>query len=220
MQRRTAVVVLAVVQLASVALGYTDVRVKFVSPRTIEEPGLIAMQVMLTNLGDGVALPQRLDVLIKPFGYGDYRENIPIGVGESQAVTLFPWVYGGDTETCMAYITYPEDMNHHNDTDVVIVNSAGVSDRAEMEPGAGMNLTLSPSPLTGNTLHVGYSLNRAGPVNVTLFDIAGRPVATRRFVADRAGELPLDLRSLSAGVYLVRLDDGHRSVMQKLVVQR
>jgi hypothetical protein len=177
------------------------------------------MVVKLTNIGNVSALVSRLDMHIQPLGRSEYREDIPIPVGANQVVTL-PWVYSGGTETCTAYITYPTDVNHHNDTDVVIVNAAGISGREEMEPCAGMSLALSPSPLAGNVLHVEYSLNQAGPAKVTLFDISGRPVVTRRFVADRAGELPLDLRFLSGGVYLVRLDGGQRSLVQKLVVQR
>jgi hypothetical protein len=205
-------------------------------------------------------------------------------------VSLAFWVCPvGAHETCTAYITYPADSNHANDTDVVVVNAAGISgsldapaytldvaveivsprtsevpglipvvvkltnmgdtvvlvprldvkidptgyrdyrvdipvavgeNRVEMEPHAGMSLTLLPSPLAGNVLHVEYSLNQAGPANVTLFDISGRPVAKRDFVADRTGELPLDLHLLSGGVYLVRLEDGHQSLVRKLVVQR
>ena len=215
MQRRTAAVVLAVVLLASVALGYTDVGVEFVSPRTSEEPGLIAIQVMLTNLGDGAALPQRLDVLIKPSTYADYREDVPIGVGESQAVTLAPWVYGGGFETCMAYITYSEDENHHNDTDIVIVNRlAGLSE------GGRTDMDKSPGRLSRSIARMTCCVSHAEPLNVTLFDIKGRAVIASRLDAAEGGQSSLDLRGLRSGVYLVRLDDGRRSVVQKLVVQR
>jgi hypothetical protein len=83
----------------------------------------------------------------------------------------------------------------------------------------GMRLTLSPSPLTGKVLRVEYSLNQAGPANVTLFDITGRAVAKGNFIGARAGQLSLDLYFLSAGVYLVRLDDGHRALTQKLIIE-
>ena len=197
-----------------------DVETQIVSPTESETTGLVPVAIKLTNQGDTAALVPRLDVRIQPTGYMDYRENIVVAVGESTVVAMSPWVFlTGGTEICTAYITYPADLNHHNDTDVVIVNPSGISGRVEMEPYAGTSLTLLPSPLAGNVLHVEYSLNQAGPAAVTLFDISGRPAVTRRFVAARAGELPLDLRSLNAGVYLVRLDDGHRSLVQKLVVQ-
>jgi len=197
-----------------------DVAVEAVSPTTSEDPGLVTIAFKLTNVGNVFAFVPRLDVHIQPSGYSDYREGIAIGIGANQVVTLSPWVYSGGTETCTAYITYPEDMNHHNDTAVVIVNGTGISGRAETEHCAGMSMTLSPSPLAGNVPHIEYGLKQAGPASVTLFDITGRPVATHRFVADRSGELLLDLHLLSGGVYLVRLEDGQRSLVQKLVVQR
>jgi hypothetical protein len=115
---------------------------------------------------------------------------------------------GGNTRELWVYVYVPEQLEG--------VQSS-VTGRVE---DAGMSLTLTPSPLVGNVLRIGYSLNQAGPASVTLFDVSGRAVAKRGFVAVRAGQLPLDLRRLSAGVYLVRLDDGHQSVVQKLVVQR
>jgi hypothetical protein len=238
MPSRTVLVVLTIALCATLALGTgfrasgrpggcldafadtLDVAVEIVSPTTSEDPGLVTVAVRLTNVGNVLALVPRFDVHIQPPGYSDYRENIAIGIGANQVVTLSPWVYSGGTETCTAYITYPEDMNHHNDTAVVIVNATGISGPAEMEPHAGMSLALLPSPLAGNVLHVGYSLNQAGPAKVTLFDISGRPVAKRDFAGTSTGELPLDLHLLSGGVYLVRLDDGHQSVVRTLVVQR
>jgi hypothetical protein len=199
---------------------YVDVATEIVSPRDTEVPGLIAVRVRLTNNGNLPALVSRLDVRITSFYYSDNRENIMIGVGENQVVTWVPWSYTGGTETCTAWITYPADMNPSNDTDVVIINAAGIEDWTEMGLDAGMSFGLSPSPLAGNVLHIEYSLTQAGPASVTLFDISGRPVAKRDFVADRAGKVSLDLRRLGGGVYFVRLEDGQRNVVQKIVVQR
>ncbi len=215
MQRRTAAVVLAGVVLASVALGYTDVQVKFVRPRTSEEPGPIPIQLMLTNLGDGPAMPQRLDMLIRPFNYTDYLENIPIGVGESRMVTLNPWVYGGGIETCMAWITYPQDENHHNDTDIVIVKRL-----SGLTEGGRTDLNGSPGGLGASIAHATCVVSHTEPLDVTLFDIRGRAVMTSRLDAAQAGRSLLDLSGLRSGVYLVRLDDGRRTVVRKLVVQR
>ena len=198
-----------------------DVATEIVSPGTSEVPGSVPVQVRLANVGDLPALVPRLDVTIRPSGYYDFREDVAVGVGESTVVTLDTWVCpSGANETCIAWITYPDDTNRLNDADAVIVSASGISGRVEMEPCAGMSLTLSPSPLAGNVLHLEYSLNQAGPASVTFFDISGRPVATREFTGAGVGNLPLDLRSLSAGVYLVRLEAGRQSVVQKLVVQR
>jgi len=115
---------------------------------------------------------------------------------------------GHDTREFWRYVYVPQELEG--------VQSSGVG-RAG---ASGMSLTLLPSPLAGNVLHIEYGLAQAGPASVTLFDISGRAVAKRAFAGVRAGELPLDLSSLSAGVYLVRLDDGLQNLVQKLVVQR
>jgi hypothetical protein len=201
-------------------LSTLDVDVQIVSPQPTEPQGIVPIVVLLNNVGDVAALVPRLDVTCHPSGYSDYLTSISIAVGMNYMAILTPWNYGGATETCMAWITYPADTNHSNDTDIVIVTRAGIEDRAEMGPGVGMSLTLSPNPLAGNVLRVEYSLNQAGPASVTLFDVSGRPVAKRDFVGTRTGELALDLSWLSGGVYLMRLDDGHQRVVQKLVVQR
>ena len=93
----------------------------------------------------------------------------------------------------------------------------GVTGRLE---DVGMSLTLSPSLLTGDVLQVEYRLNQAGPASITLFDISGREVVRGDFIGARAEQLSLDLHFLSAGIYLVRLEDGHQSLVRKLVVQR
>jgi hypothetical protein len=196
-----------------------DVVTEIVSPADSEDPGLVPVQIRLTNMFIVPALVPRLDVKV-PGGYADSMLNIAVAPGVDTVVTLNPWIYGGGTETCMAYITYPADSNHWNDTCIVVVSGGGIAGRDPMEPHAGLSLTLTPSPLADGVLQVEYSLNKSGPASVTVFDVLGRPVARRDFTGADAGEFPLNLRSLSAGVYLVRLEDGRRSVVQKLVVQR
>ena len=220
MPNRTVLAVLTIALCASVALGALDVATEIVNPRTQELIGLVPVVVMLTNNGDVAAMVPRLDVNIQPSGYEGYKTNIAIAVGMNQTVMLNPWVYPGGSETCTAYITYPEDANHLNDTDVVVVSVGGISGRVEMEPSAGMSLILSPSPLAGGVLHVGYSLSQPGPAKVTLFDVSGQVIAVHAFIGTRRGELPLYLRHVRGGVYVARLDDGRSAVTQKLVVQR
>jgi hypothetical protein len=197
-----------------------DVATEIVSPRDSEAYGLVPVRIRLTNMGIVPALVPRLDVSVPP-DYSDSLLNVSVGVGRDTLVTLNPWVCPpSGTAIFTAWITYPADTNHQNDTDIVIVNAAGVSDRVETGPCAGRSLTLTPSPLAGKVLHVGYGLSRAGPARIAFCDISGGATITRKFVGDRTGELPIDLHSLSAGVYIVRLDDGRQSVVQKLVVLR
>ncbi|MEO0082275.1 MAG: T9SS type A sorting domain-containing protein, partial [candidate division WOR-3 bacterium] len=79
---------------------------------------------------------------------------------------------------------------------------------------------VSPNPLAGGWAMVRYSLPKAGPVTVTVFDVAGRSVQRQTLVANKAGAVALDLRKVASGIYLVRLDASGYSQTQKLVVQR
>ncbi len=219
-QRRTVFAGLTIVLCASVALGAVDVAVEFVSPTGSEPPGPMLVVVLLTNLSDVPALVPRLDVVV-PNYLGEYVQNIAIGVGASQRFRMRDsWNYAGGRDTLRAWITYPDDTNHTNDTAIVIMSGGGILDWVESEPRTGMRMTLSPSPLAGNILRVEYNLSQAGPATVTFSDIMGRVVVRRGIAGNRRGEISLDLRMLSGEVYLVRLDDGRSAVVQKLVIQR
>ena len=82
-----------------------------------------------------------------------------------------------------------------------------------------LSFDVMPNPLTGRAATVRYSLPKAGPVSISVFDVAGRNVSSRTLLASRTGAVSLDLRSLSAGIYLVRLDGDGFEATRKLVVQ-
>jgi hypothetical protein len=81
-------------------------------------------------------------------------------------------------------------------------------------------LVVGPNPLAGGWASVRYSLPKAGPVSISVFDVAGRCVHTHSTTSSPNHSVALDLRGLSAGVYLVRLDAKGFSRSQKLVVQQ
>jgi hypothetical protein len=92
------------------------------------------------------------------------------------------------------------------------VTTAGVTNVA--------SLAVSPSPMVSGYATVRYSLPKAGMVDLNIFDVTGRTVMTRTFNASRTGATGLDLRNLSAGVYLVKLSSDGFATSQKLVVER
>jgi hypothetical protein len=230
MQSRNILVILAVAVCATLAPGTNtlavgrlgtdlpstlDVAVEVVRPETIEAPGLVPVTVRLTNAGDTSALVESLRVTIS-VGYGSFVTGVPLTPSQTRLVFMpTPWVCPpGGEETCTAWITYADDMNHHNDTDVVIVNSvSGLSE------GARTDVSRSPGWLSGSLVRTTCFVSHTEPLNVTLFDIKGRAVLASRLGAALAGMSALNLRGLRSGVYLVRLDDGRAAVTRKLVVQ-
>ncbi|MBM3315234.1 T9SS type A sorting domain-containing protein, partial [candidate division WOR-3 bacterium] len=91
---------------------------------------------------------------------------------------------------------------------------------AAAEPVAGRTgLAVVPNPLTNGWAAVRYALPAAGPVRISVYDVTGRSVAALSLVAGRSGSAQLDLRHLSAGVYLVKLQSQGMTAAQKLIVQ-
>jgi hypothetical protein len=80
-------------------------------------------------------------------------------------------------------------------------------------------MTMAPNPLAGGFATVRFSLPKAGPATLSVFDIAGRSVLKRTMLTSRTGAVSLDLRELSSGVYLVRFDAEGHTESQKLVVE-
>lgn len=67
---------------------------------------------------------------------------------------------------------------------------------------------------------VGFALPGPGGLTLKLYDATGRMVLGRRLVTKHSDVvIPLDLRALSSGVYVVSLESGGQAVRQTLTVQ-
>lgn len=78
----------------------------------------------------------------------------------------------------------------------------------------------APSPLAAGLVRLHCSLPIAGPASVTVHDLTGRSVLRQALRLGRgASSILLDLRNLSSGVYLVRLEADGFSTTRKLVVE-
>ncbi|HET6349398.1 MAG TPA: T9SS type A sorting domain-containing protein [Candidatus Krumholzibacteria bacterium] len=79
-----------------------------------------------------------------------------------------------------------------------------------------------PNPFSGSTT-LGFDLDVAAPVTVTVYDVAGRRVAdvvkSRAFPAG-PGELHFDAGTLASGVYFVKLSTPSKSVTRKITIVR
>lgn len=81
-------------------------------------------------------------------------------------------------------------------------------------------LTITPNPIAGGYATLRYTLPTSGPVSVSVFDVAGRSVYSKSTIGHPTATMPLDLRELPAGVYLVRVAGDGFSAAEKLVIQR
>jgi hypothetical protein len=92
--------------------------------------------------------------------------------------------------------------------------------QAERQDLRNFGLAVRPNPLKVGLATVSFTLPAPGPALVRVFDVTGRQLATASAVSGRSGAIGLDLRQLSAGVYLVRLEAAGYSAATKLVVER
>ncbi len=79
---------------------------------------------------------------------------------------------------------------------------------------------LYPNPAKDNVT-IGYTLPESGPVNITLTDIYGRPVAVIQdltYVQQGDNVLTYDVSRLSAGIYSCTLRTGDNLVTKRLVI--
>jgi len=90
----------------------------------------------------------------------------------------------------------------------------------ESAPADNGRLSIFPNPLVGGIVNLRYSPSEAGPVSVGVYDIAGRCVLEKGIPAGHGGVAALDVRRLSAGVYLLKLGAGTGAAVRKLVVER
>ncbi len=94
----------------------------------------------------------------------------------------------------------------------------GVADATR--PAVLATVAVEPNPLRSGFATLRFALPQTAPLRMAVYDVAGRSVLSRTLPAAKQGTASLDLRSVSNGVYLVRLDAGGYLATQKLVVQR
>jgi len=84
-------------------------------------------------------------------------------------------------------------------------------------------VSIAPNPLASGFATVSFTrpLESSNPrILLSIYSVTGQRVMAQAFAIGRSGAVDLDLRHLSNGVYLVKLETGGFTTQQKLVVQR
>ena len=101
-----------------------------------------------------------------------------------------------------------------------VLYASGVEE--ELTPHLAPRLTLSPNPATGGSVRLSFTgpldHSTTRPLRISISDVSGRCVQST--ICNLKSAMPLDLRSMPAGVYLVRVEAADFTATQKLVVQR
>ena len=81
-------------------------------------------------------------------------------------------------------------------------------------------LTIYPNPATAN-FHLKLSNNYRGNVQLQLFDLTGRLIQKQEFrKTETQLQSSINVANLPTGMYLLRVQQGKKMVMQKLTIKR
>ncbi len=90
---------------------------------------------------------------------------------------------------------------------------------AEQVNANRFGFSVAPNPVVKGYGLLSYSVPQQAPARLTVYDVTGRDVIHLTFVASGTGTRNLDLRSLAAGVYLVKFESAGYNASQKLIVR-
>jgi hypothetical protein len=153
--------------------------------------------------------------------YVDTANSGVVGAGQTEVVTFASSIAPAPGRYMMTAIALlPDDVRPDNDTLVKPLFVAGSREvvASDVVPDTAFVLIV-PDPLRAFAT-VLYGLPEAGPISLMVYDAEGQKVLSRTIAAERFGTTELDLRQLSAGVYITRIKTESFSRTQKLVVGR
>jgi hypothetical protein len=80
------------------------------------------------------------------------------------------------------------------------------------------NATLFPNP-ANETLHIDFGQSVKGKTQVGIYNLVGAKVSEKSFSNASNGLLSLDIQSLEAGIYLVKIEMNEAVKTYKIVVE-
>jgi hypothetical protein len=145
---------------------------------------------------------------------------IDLTVSGGTAPFTFAWSNSATTEdlsglTAGTYTVVVTDSNGCMTMDTFVIDLIIGIDA----PNAGPQLTLYPNPGTGQVTVVA-GLPASGTINLSVADLRGRIIYQQETeVFDNSWKTQLDLRGLSPGVYMLRLESNGQSLVRRYVKQ-
>ena len=82
------------------------------------------------------------------------------------------------------------------------------------------DLSIGPNPAINATL-VRYSLPKAGPVRIKLYNVTGSLVKSyTNSASGKDGVILIDAKNLASGIYILRFKSNEKSTVRKLVFEK
>ena len=164
--------------------------------------------------------------------YDVFRAVVSLG-GGAPARAAAAWTKIGETTT-EAFVDETAAPGPSYEWSVVAVDTAGQGGAYADADTVEDTVTDVPSPsypdlLAGNypnpfsrTTEVRFSLSQPGPVELNVYDVLGRRVATQNLGRMPSGEygVPFDGSALPSGIYFYRIKLGDRTFTGKMAIRR
>jgi hypothetical protein len=145
------------------------------------------------------------------FGVAGTRKKVKNGAAMASYPTTGVYAFKGNkSNEFWRYRPYWEAQSPEPNREGVAAGSTEIRSIA---------FAIAPNPLSGGLATLRYSLPKAGPATLCVYDVAGRAVLEQTLAVAGAGTATLDLRKLVAGVYLVKVATEGFAATQKLVIE-
>jgi Secretion system C-terminal sorting domain/PA domain len=191
---------------------------------------IVVIVIHTTDNRDSVELPKQGTNQVR---YADASKvRIPCftvrkGIGE-KLTTMLPSVSG--IQRPKTNVTNPATSVVANNPTILVAqqlsrDSLHNAEQAEQgknstnnpPPGAGGNWAISPNPAHDEVvLH--YNFDKTGVVNIEVFNEIGQVLTSYQLPDTQTGELHIDVAAWQNGTYNVRLDNGQKKEVKRLVV--
>lgn len=218
------------VDLAAMAAGATYAWSNGATTATLNVTTAGTYTVTATNSAGCATISDPISVTVNPnpvanfYSFGIYP-TISFG-SISTGGTSYLWDFGDGGSSTDPYPTHTYAIEDTFLVCLTVTSSAGcvddtcqnVSVSVAVEDGMLGEVSVSPNPAT-ESARVNFSLEHAGAVEVALFTTAGQRVMSRNMELNAGAQsLNLDLNTVPAGLYMVRIATEESAVSLRLAV--
>ena len=216
--------------------GYYCTQINILGPGSLVVRGfpgisLDYVQGLTIREGATVRFPQTVVPGVEYVGVVSHHERTPVLIDSSTFICEkgIPFRNIADLQLSCCHISVPVNACFDEPTGTILnADNTSVSGYFEILPGAGtavlqylkkkINLSIWPNPVDDmiNVVMIGNeNIN-----NVVVYDLQGRAVETLRATSLQDGTATLDVKSLPAGVYVLRVKDADGREYQQKVVKK
>jgi len=104
---------------------------------------------------------------------------------------------------------------------ITIINGDETSQSSINEENTSLGFEVFPNPTTGNEINMNWFGESNEKVTCKLIDITGKAVSFKRwFPSSESEQLSMNIDDVNSGMYLLKMDQGSKSVTSRVIINR